>query len=318
MRFIDQSATPEALIRDLEASDPQVRSLAADALSRVGDEHRSRACAALRPLLLDDYSEIRYTVALSLGELGDHQAIEALIDQVEGDGHPMPRQAAVIALGLIGDAQAAPFLIKALKSDNPDVRFQAVTSLVQVSPQQAVKPLRRALNDKDPEVRAGAAAAFGDLGDPRSAAVIIPLLDDLNPAVQFEAAITLARLGNRRGAAILTAHLNNKKTMFLAAEHIYRCPDRQAIGPLVQVMGRWLAPPLVKVWAAGALTKLDQPEGKAKLLDLLGSRHQSVKGICIQILGELDEPWAIKVLNELARSSAGEDWQEEISDALKY
>lgn len=317
MRFIDQSVNPEALLRDLDSPDPQVRCLAADALSRVGEEHRPRAGAALRALLHDEHSQIRYTAALSLGELGDDEALEALIEQVEGDGNPMARQAAVIALGLIGDARAAPYLIKALKSDNPDVRFQSVTSLMQVSPEQAKKPLRRALKDEDPEVRAGAVAAMGDLGDPHSVAIIAPMLDDLTSGVQFEAAMTLARLGDRRGTELLLRHLQLKQTMFLAAEHLYRCPDPRAIDPLNQILGRWLAPPLLKVWAAGALAKLEKPEGKAKLLTLIQSRHASVKGTCIQILGELGEPWAREALTELHNSSAGADWQEEIQDALE-
>ena len=179
MRYFDQSVNPEALLRDLQDSDPQVRSLAADAISRVEEQHRPRACEVLRTLLQDEHSQIRYTAALSLGELGDEQAIEALIEQVEGDGNAMARQAAVIALGMIGDARAAPYLIKALNSDNPDVRFQAVTSLMQVNPEQAAKPLRRALKDEDPEVRAGAVAALGDLGDPLCVASIAPMLDDL-------------------------------------------------------------------------------------------------------------------------------------------
>ena len=105
--------------------------------------------------------------------------------------------------------------------------------------------------------------------------------------------------------------------MFLAAEHLYRCPDPRAIDPLSQTLGRWLAPPLLKVWAAGALAKLKKPAGKAKLLSLLQSKRQSVKGTCIQILGELKQPWAIEALQDLSRAPGGAEWQAEISDALE-
>ena len=316
MKYANREITPEAALRDLTSDSPRARLDAADALGRVGEAIKDEACPALRRALQHDDAELRYTAALSLGELRDRESVPALIDQVEGDGHPMPRQAAVIALGLIGDPRATSSLRRALRSDSPDVRFQATSSLAQVDPEGAGKQLRRALKDSDPEVRGSAAAALGDLGDGRAADALAGLLDDAEPGVQMEAAVTLARLGDRRGTPLLVSKLSDRRGHLLATEHLYRCPDPEATLPLQEVLGRWLTPALQKVWAAAALCRLDQPQGRAQLLASLGSRRQMVRGLTIELLGELGAGWATDALRQLAASPDGARWREEIDEAL--
>ena len=316
MRYADKTMSPEAALRDLSHENPQARVRAADALGKAGAGVADRACPVLRGLLSDDNPDVRYTAALSLGELNDKLSVEALVDVVEGDGHPMPRQAAVIALGLIGDPRATGALTEALRSAPPDVRFQATTSLAQVNPEAAVGPLRRALKDEDPEVRGSATAALGDLGDPRAANAVARLLDDPRPGICLEAAVALSRLGDRRGTPVLAAALTDRKHCYLAAEQLYLRPDAEARAALELTLGRWLTPSLLRVWAAGALHKLGHAGAKEHLLELLGSRRSMVRGLAIEVLGELGEPWAHDALRELAASPGGDRWKEELEEAL--
>ena len=192
--------SPQAALKDLESDSPGVRVRAADALSKTTGEVADQARPALRAHLNDDDAEVRYTVALALGELKDPLAVQALIEVTEGDGNPLPRQAAVIALGMIGDKRATRPLARMLRDAPPDVRFQATTSLVQVNPEKASGYLRKALKDPDPEVRASAAAALGDLDQHKSVNALAALLSDPTGPVQLEAAVSLARLGDRRAA----------------------------------------------------------------------------------------------------------------------
>lgn len=317
MRYADRKIDTEAALRDLEHADPRVRIQAADALGQVSAAYVERAQVALRPLLRDERADIRYTVALSLGELKDQSSLPALIEQMEGDGNPLARQAAVIALGLIGDSQATTPLIKALRHGTPEVRFQATISLAQINPQVAPEHLRKALRDEDAEVRTSAITALADLGDPQASQTIFRLLNDPVPTVRLEAAMALARLGDRRGTEVLVENLSDKEQHIQAAEHLFRCPDPTAIPALHRILQRWLSPALLKVWAAGTLSKMGDEEGRRKLLALLTSRKEMIKGLCIQLLGTIEEPWAQQALIELGNSPRGSDWQEEIHEALK-
>jgi HEAT repeat protein len=317
LRYAERTIEIEAALRDLRSRDPRVRVRAADALGGVDEALAEQAREALRPLLRDDDADVRYTTALSLGDLKDRTAIEALVEQMDGDGHPVARQGAVIALGLIGDPGAAPHLVRALHRGPPDVRFQAGTSLARVDPEGAQKELRRVLHDPDPEVRASAAAALGGLQGTGCADAVASLLEDDAGEVRFEAAVTLARLGDARGAGTLALHLRDKARMFVAAEHLFRSPAPEAASLLRDALRRWLTPPVLKVWLAGALTRLGEDQGRVEILNLLASRRLAVRGLCIQVLGELGEPWAIQTLEALAASPAGESWQEEIAEALR-
>jgi len=320
VRYADRRLEPEAALRDLSHPQARVRLQAADSLGHLPADAdpglAARVRTGLRAALRDDDAEIRYAAALSLGELRDAEAATALVEQMEGDGHPLPRQAATIALGLIGQREAVPALLRALQSAPRDVRFQAATSLVQLDPESAVAPLRRALRDQDAEVRSAAASALGDLGDRESAPALARLLDDSHPGVRFDAAGSLARLGDRRGTQVLLDELGNDERRLAASEHLFRCPDPAAAPVLRHLLGRWLTPAQQKVWLAATLARLVEADGREHLLRLLGSRRQAVRGLCIQVLGEIGEPWALEALRHLAQSPAGADWSEELAEAL--
>ena len=129
--------------------------------------------------------------------------------------------------------------------------------------------------------------------------------------------MALSRLGDQRGAGVLAAALTDRKHCYLAAEHLYLRPDPDARAALELTLGRWLTPSLLKVWAAGALHKLGHAEAREHLLKLLGSRRAMVRGLAIQVLGELAEPWATDALRELAAGPDGDRWKEEVEDALR-
>jgi len=135
--------------------------------------------------------------------------------------------------------------------------------------------------------------------------------------VRFEAAMALARLGDARGSEVLLAHLGDRELGPLAAEHLFRCTPRDAAPALRRSLRRWLAPAAEKVWAAAALARLGEALGRESLLRFLRSRRQSVRGLAIQAMGEVAEPWAIGALRELRAGPSGAEWAEEIDDALQ-
>lgn len=319
MRYADRTVDFEAALRDLGHANPRVRANAADALGSAElEDHVPRAREALRRALRDDRAEVRYAAALSLGELRDASSVDALCEQMEGDGHPMARQAATIALGMVGERRAVPALARALRDGAPDVRFQAATSLAQLDPAAALEPLLAALGDEDGEVRGAAAEAIGQLGDPARAAALLPLLDDFHEVARHEAALALAKLGDPRAAPTLARTLADRDPdrVIAAAEHLFRCPSEAVATTMRRFLARFLTPTLVKVWLAGALARLEDPQAQARLRGFLGSRRAQVRGLAIEVLGQLGQDWARALLEELRASPAGAAWAEELAAAL--
>ena len=321
MRYLGPTGMSlDAAIRDLASGSVRVRVTAAEALARLAPDQRERAAEALRPRLADPSPDVRYAVALAIGRLGDRDALAPLCDMLD-DPEPMPRQAAAVALGEIGDPRAFSPLCDALRAGETDLRFQAVTAISLVNPAAAAAPLREAMADEDPDVRGSAAAALGDLHHDEARDGLAELASaDADRQVRLEAALSLARLGDRRGTRALVAMLEDRQYGVLAAEHLFRCPDPGARQVLERALERWLGPPLLKVWAAGALVRLGQQDAREHLVQLLASRTPTVRGLTIQVLGEIDQPWCHKTLKKLIEppvAAEWEGWREEILEALE-
>jgi HEAT repeat protein len=172
----------------LADGDPAVRAAALGALSRMGaatgadlaaglDDAdaavRRRACAvsAARPdlaadltrLLADADPSVVEAAAWALGERGEPGAGSAPPADAVGEldrvarGHPdaLCREAAVAALGAIGERSGLPAILAATH-DRPAVRRRAVIALAPFEGPEVDEALRRALSDRDWQVRQAA------------------------------------------------------------------------------------------------------------------------------------------------------------------
>lgn len=100
----------------------QVQALAACILGKLND---TRAVQSLIDILDSESPITRRDAAESLGNLGDSKAIEPLINALQDSDELTQNQAAFSLLKL----NAVDALIKALKSDIPDIRLKAVKTL---------------------------------------------------------------------------------------------------------------------------------------------------------------------------------------------
>ncbi len=122
---------------------------------------RATELAASRPDvaivgLLDDADEsVVEMTAWSLGERGERSAVSVLAALATTDtGHrdPLCREAAVAALGAIGDPAGLPAVLGAL-DDKPAVRRRAAVALAAFQGPSVDAALRRCLEDRDWQVR---------------------------------------------------------------------------------------------------------------------------------------------------------------------
>lgn len=97
-----------------------------------------------------------------------------LVEELQRSPRAPGRQAAVFALGELGDLDASPFLIQELGDPGPSA-YEAALALGKLGGSDAVEPLREAAetHGTSTELRTAAASALLDLGRPDLAAPLL-------------------------------------------------------------------------------------------------------------------------------------------------
>lgn len=115
----------------------------------------------LRPLLADPEDLVAEAAAWALGERRDRSAVAELARVTTGHDNPLCREAAVAALGAIGDDQGLPAILAAGR-DRPAVRRRAVIALAAFEGPAVETALRQARQDRDWQVRQAAEDLLGE------------------------------------------------------------------------------------------------------------------------------------------------------------
>jgi HEAT repeat protein len=137
-------------LRALADGDAQVRR---DALVLLGErEAPEEVLAEVRRALSDGDALVVDAAAFALGERCDVRSVEALCETA-AHADARCREAAVAALGSIGDERALPTIIAALEDKAP-VRRRAVVALSNFEGAEVDEALARAREDRDWQVRA--------------------------------------------------------------------------------------------------------------------------------------------------------------------
>jgi len=119
---------------------------------------RSEIAERLVDLLADDEITVVTAAAWALGELGPGEAgteVTALAAAATGHEDPLAREAAVAALGAIGDPAAVPAVLAGCR-DRVTVRRRAVLALAPFDGPEVRAALQAALDDRDWQVRQAA------------------------------------------------------------------------------------------------------------------------------------------------------------------
>jgi HEAT repeat protein len=137
----------------LADDDSRVRARAADLAPEVANHDDPTAVAdALLPLLDDDEVTVVVAACWALGELEDHAqqvgAVARLARITTEHDDPLAREAAVAALGALGDEAGLEAILHATK-DKPTVRRRAVLALAPFEGEAVEAALRSALEDRD-------------------------------------------------------------------------------------------------------------------------------------------------------------------------
>jgi HEAT repeat protein len=167
--------------------------------------------------------EVRGSLAIALGIAGDTESIPALLKVLEGKGAPDPRAHVAVALGLIGGEAARPALRRVLtERSDPTLQREAALALGLLGDRGAVDILLALVKDGSSEyVRGSAAVALGRLATVETAGVLREIVEDAaGPATtRAFACVALGLVMDRRPEPILAKishHLNHS----MAAEAV--------------------------------------------------------------------------------------------------
>lgn len=188
----------ELLISLLQAEDEEVKSAAANALSKANP----RAIAALSQQLVAE--ETRLITVRSLATIDHPLASEALLTVV-GDPQVAVRVAAIAALSHVSNPRIPPILVTALSDIAAPVRREAIIGLGLL----ATRLRTRELSHSRPTVLTDLSIyTLTDL-----VALLQPCLWDINLDVCHQAAIALGRTGQDQAADILFQVLKSDVTI---------------------------------------------------------------------------------------------------------
>lgn len=188
--------TIDRLITLLDDPDASIRTTAAEALGKIGDQ---KAEPYLLLALDDADAGVRKAASRSVGQLpaiggGAGTKLVALLR----DPDISVRRAAAQALGAVeGTPELASSLTSLLTSPDPAVRQAAGHALLLVGTSEAFAALSMGTTDADPTVRQWTVAALGESDDPRAVPVLLDRLrHDSAVGVRVEAAYRLRFIGD--------------------------------------------------------------------------------------------------------------------------
>lgn len=144
-------------------TDPTVRRRAAD----LGPAfRRDEVAGVLVGLLADREVSVAEAAAWALGEISDAAtaagAVGRLAEVAGSHGDPLVREAAVAALGSLGDPGGLEAVLAACR-DKPAIRRRAVLALAAFEGEEVDTALRAALEDRDWQTRQAAEDLLGEV-----------------------------------------------------------------------------------------------------------------------------------------------------------
>ena len=176
----------DPLFDALADREAEVRAAAARALKPVLDGEAAAARDKAVKRLLDMLRLVdkpRDGAVLALGWLGEARAAPEIRGLVEAINAPIVRRAAAAALGLMGDKDGLDLLIKIVLEDrDAEVRAAAAFSLAQLGDPKAVPPLLKSF-ERFPQERARLVGPLSRFRDPKVVAALIEAIDDEDPKV---------------------------------------------------------------------------------------------------------------------------------------
>lgn len=287
-------------------------------------------------LLTDTEARVRRRSALAAGRVKLPEAIAPLTGVMQSDSDPEVRQMAAFALGLIGDASAAPALTTALTDADPMIQGRAAEALGLIGHQPAAQPISamiyahitagvlNGLNaddmgyPKSPQIEAVRLGTYAlvRLGSYDSIAASFVGSDGHVRSRWWPVAYAFQRVNDPRAVPALLELFNGEGqlTRAFAARGLGNSKDQRAAAPLLAAAEDASAPLAVRIQAVRGIAQLGDARGGAVMRRLITSPkvEQNLQLEAITALAQLRDASAVDLLIDLISA----DWPSVRSAAL--
>jgi HEAT repeat protein len=195
-------------------SDPSVnvRALAAAALGQFGDEN---AIEALLEVKDGEHTEVKKAVIEAMKRIRDVRCVPLLSRWAGKVGeNDQLRKLACEALGTLGDDAGMPVLHRILSDDTvaDEIRGEAARAIGMIGGPESRRHLFAGIKDERPWIRSKCIEGLAILGDPGAAPTIAPFLAPTEPWMVRTAAIeAVARLGGDDALRWIAPLLSDKE-----------------------------------------------------------------------------------------------------------
>ncbi|MBI3650744.1 MAG: HEAT repeat domain-containing protein [Acidobacteria bacterium] len=241
----------------------------------------------------------RILAIIEAGASKQAAAVRPLIEILQGEDQEL-RYWAADALGKIGDPQAAPALIAAVRDPYEAVRMSASVALGDLQSKEAVQVLGELVSGKIPVGKGYALFAPNDVG-----------------AAQWMAAQALGRIGDVRAVPVLAATVveaGGDLGLYIA-KALGELGDRRAVPALIEAAKRGDEPALRGV--VEALGKIGDASATPVLISLLETGKEDVRLEAAVALGRLHASSAVAALKKVSESDPRSYVREAAANALE-
>jgi HEAT repeat protein len=319
MSHTDEDQGIADLINALNNRTWKTRRQASDALIRLGKPAVLPLMAAIRQ---NTFTVFTLPEAIrALGGIGDVQAVDLLIEELESSNVHAVQEAAN-GLGCISSPRAIHPLIDLFRHDWDDTETitawqKAATALAAIG-EPALPALLTALSDEDDNVRQGVAEVLGKLRDPRAVDPLINALQDEKSIVRAYAADALAELGGERAIEPLVALLTDEdwyvrtRTLFALGQ----LGGPLVFAPLVSALED--REPRVRSAAVSALGKLQDARIYDVLLEVLSDPDGRVRSAAVLAFGRVGDERALPALTWIQQNDSGYSGANKVKDHATY
>ncbi|MGB9928740.1 MAG: HEAT repeat domain-containing protein [Methanosarcina sp.] len=211
-------------------------------------------------------------------------------------------------------------LIKALKSEDANIRIAAMMALGGKKEVAAVEPISRILTRDYPIVQSSAAIALGEIEDEGALPILLKQIKDSdNEQIRSNCAIALGKIGSQESVPYLIDRLRDNKAGIRsnAALALGKMKENTAIQPMLETLesGKTVdgktknsinAIPDIRKSVVLALGEIGSTEATETLIEIMSSKEEAleVKMAAVSALGEIGNPQAIEALKKALNDTA--------------